>query len=397
MTATEAVTPLPEPAAETPTTGSSTDADEIQSARSVGPADGQADEARRGSLKPVIDVIPPEAYDNPTWKGLAYLARDLVIYGLVVAGLIVVDNPIAVVALWVLSGMVISGLFIIGHDAAHGALFRSKRLNRLVGVVSMLPSWHVYEGWVLGHNRIHHAYTVREGFDFVWHPYTPEQFAAMSTFGRLRHRFEWSWIGAGAYYLREVWWHKMIVGTPPARWAAAVRRDRIIVWTFVGVATVALGTLGWAMDGTALGAVWMVLKVLVVPFLAFTYIIATFVHVHHVQPDIRWWKRREWTKFKGQMEGTTVLRARFGLNFFFHWIMVHVPHHVDMRIPMYHLELATDAIEAAYPGTIHDAPLRFRDFVANTRRCQLYDFDEGRWLTYREAAARPALSAPGPS
>ena len=46
----------------------------------------------------------------------------------------------------------------------------------------MLPSWHVYEGWILGHNRMHHGYTVRQGFDFVWHPYTVEQWAAMSRF-----------------------------------------------------------------------------------------------------------------------------------------------------------------------------------------------------------------------
>ena len=39
-----------------------------------------------------------------------------------------------------------------------------------------------------------------------------------------------------------------------------------------------------------------------------------------------------------------------GINFFLHWIMVHVPHHVDMRIPMYHLEDAAEAIEAAFPG-----------------------------------------------
>ena len=222
----------------------------------------------------------------------------------------------------------------------------------------------------------------------------------MSTLGKLRHRFEWSWLGAGAYYLREVWWHKMIIGKPPARWAKAVRRDRIIVWTFVAVASLLLGALGWAMYGSVAGVAWMIVKVLIVPFLAFTYVIASFVHVHHVQPGIRWWKRREWTKFKGQMEGTTVLRARFGLNFFFHWIMVHVPHHVDMRIPMYNLELATDAIEEAFPGTVHDEPLRFRDFISNTRHCQLYDFDEGHWLTYREAAARtatpPARSRPTP-
>lgn len=359
-------------------------------------ADG-SERPEKGSLKPVLDVIPAEAYENPTWKGLAYFGRDLLIYGLVVAGLIAFDNPLVVIALWVLSAMVISGLFIVAHDAAHGALFSSKRLNRLVGTAAMLPSWHVYEGWVLGHNRLHHGYTVREGFDFVWHPYTAEQYEAMSTFGRLRHRIEWSWLGAGAYYLREVWWHKMIVGAPPARWARAIRRDRIIVWTFVALAALALGLVGWAQDGNATGALWMIVKVLVVPFLAFTYVIASFVHVHHIQPDIRWWKRREWTKWHGQMEGTTVLRARLGLNFFFHWIMVHVPHHVDMRIPMYNLELATSAIENAFPGTIHDEPLRFMDFVRNTRRCRLYDFDEGRWYTYREAAERTTPAATEPA
>jgi hypothetical protein len=61
-----------------------------------------------------------------------------------------------------------------------------------------------------------------------------------------------------------------------------------------------------------------------------------------------------------------------------------------MRIPMYNLELATDAMKEAFPGTIHDEPLRFMDFVRNTRVCRLYDFDEARWYTYRQAAKRPA-------
>ncbi|MCB1259998.1 MAG: hypothetical protein KDB33_06350, partial [Acidimicrobiales bacterium] len=33
-----------------------------------------------GSLRPVLDIIPAEAYENPTWKGMAYLARDVVMY-----------------------------------------------------------------------------------------------------------------------------------------------------------------------------------------------------------------------------------------------------------------------------------------------------------------------------
>ncbi len=347
-------------------------------------------EDRKGSLLPVIRVIPPEAYENPTWKGLAYFGRDVAMYAAIVAGLILVDNVLVTALLWVAAAVVVSGLFIVGHDAAHESLFSTKRLNSLIGHLAMLPSWHVYEGWVLGHNRLHHGYTVRQGFDFVWHPYTVEQWGQMSAFEKLRHRFEWSWAGAGAYYLREVWWHKMMVGAPPGRWVKAIRRDRFIILGWIVATSLVLGAVGAVRYGTVIGALWMILKVSVVPFLCFNFVIGSFVHVHHIQPSIRWWKKREWTKFRGQMEGTTVLRAPKGLNFFIHWIMVHVPHHVDMRIPMYHLELATDAIKEAFPGVIHEDKLRFRDFVANTRVCKLYDFDEGHWLTYAEADARLA-------
>lgn len=339
-----------------------------------------------GSLLPVIRVIPPEAYENPTWRGLAYVARDLAVYAVALVGLALTNHPLLLVPLWVLAGLAISGLFVIGHDAAHGALFASKRLNGIVGRLTMLPSFHVYEGWILGHNRVHHQYTVRQGFDFVWHPYTAEEYRAMSRFQRLRHRFEWSWLGAGAYYTREVWWNRMMVGEVPKRFVEPIHRDRKLVWAWFVVAVAATAALGGA-DGSLLAAVWTPVKMVIIPFLAFQFIIGSVVHVHHIAPHIRWWPRREWTKFKGQMEGTTILRAAPGLNLFFHWIMVHIPHHVDVRIPMYRLELAAEAIKEAFPETVHDEKLRFRDFVANTRVCKLYDFEAGRWLPYREALA----------
>ena len=118
-----------------------------------------------------------------------------------------------------------TALFVVAHDSAHGALFSSKRMNSVIGHIAMLPSWHVYEAWILGHNRIHHAYTVRQGYDFVWQPYTAAEYAAMGPLGRLRHRFEWSWAGAGSYYIREVWLTKMMVFDPPARWKKAIGRD----------------------------------------------------------------------------------------------------------------------------------------------------------------------------
>src|SRR5487761_1359566 len=81
-------------------------------------------DARRGrSLKPVIDVIPASLYENPTWKGLGYFFRDLAMYLGLVAALVFVSNVFAVAALEVAMAVVVSGLFIVGHDAAHGALF----------------------------------------------------------------------------------------------------------------------------------------------------------------------------------------------------------------------------------------------------------------------------------
>ena len=341
--------------------------------------------AQTGSLRPVLSAIPPAAYHNPTWKGLGYFARDLLIYAACVVALVHWANPLIVVPLWVVAALVVSGLFVVGHDAAHQSLFKHRWLNDTVGRVAMLPSWHVYTAWIFGHNRVHHGFTGRQGYDFVWHPVTPAQYAAMSAPARLRHRVEWSFAGAGAYYAREVWWNKMILWRAPAKSAPSVNRDRLLVGGFVAVSTAALCWYGFAHGASVAGAVWLVARVLVVPFLAFTFVIGSVVHVHHIDPEIRWLRGEDWTKFGAQMEGTTVLRAGRVFNFFLHWIMVHTPHHVDMRVPMYNLEKAAAAIEDAFPGTVVDRPLRFRDFIANSRQCKLYDFDAGRWLTYRDA------------
>src|SRR5262245_6707568 len=121
------------------------------------------------SLAPVIDIIPLRCYENPTWKGLAYAARAFALHAIALLGLALTDQPLLLIPLWILSSLTVAGLFIIGHDSAHEALFKSPRLCWWVGQLAMLPSLHVYEAWVLGHNRIHHGHTVRGQMDFVWH------------------------------------------------------------------------------------------------------------------------------------------------------------------------------------------------------------------------------------
>jgi len=208
----------------------------------------------------------------------------------------------------------------------------------------------------------------------------------MSRAAKLRHRLEWSWLGSGAYYLREVWWNKMMRFDPPEKHADAIRRDLGLVLAWAVVALGGAAALGWYMGGTVGAAVFMPIKMFVIPFLLFTGSIGWTVYVHHVSPEMKWWTSKEWNRRAAQTESTTILRVPWILNVFYHHIFIHVPHHVDARIPWYKLPEAADAITESLGDRVMDRRLRLRDYFVTAKACKLYDFDHGTWLTYKQAA-----------
>ncbi len=341
---------------------------------------------RSQSLNDVRDVIPATCYEPSRSKAIVALVQAVVLYVAPLTLLALTDRWWAVPLLWIAVGLAISGLFVLGHDASHGALFRSRRANRIVAVMCMAPSAHVEAAWNLGHNRIHHGYTTRQGFDFVWHPTTVAEYRELGMPARLRHRFEWSLLGSGAYYARVVWWEKMWRFAAAGKSRSAIRRDKFVLGSVLAL-VLALTVIAGSIQGGPADAVWLPVKLIVVPFLVFVQIIGWTVYVHHVAPDIRWWPRREWSQFKGQMESTTILTFPRLINrLWFHNIFVHVPHHVDARIPFHQLPTAAAAISAAYPNTVAVADFSPGDYVRATRSCKLYDFDGGRWLSYSAAS-----------
>lgn len=341
--------------------------------------------AGRLTLAMARDAVPDVCSRRSWWRGVMPIVGDGLVYLAALVGLVVA--PLwATPALIVVAGFAVAGLFVLGHDAAHGALFGSRVANRWTARVLMLPSLHVQEAWVLGHNRVHHGFTAREGMDFVWHPTTPDAYRALSPLARLLHRVEWSAFGSGLYYVREVWWNRMVTFRPPPKHARAIWADWVFTFGCAALVSVGAATLGWARGDGVLGAVAMWAKLVVGPFVAFAYLIGWTVYVHHVGPAIRWWSAEAWTPWRAQMESTTVLRAPGWLNLVFHNIFLHVPHHVDPSIPWYRLPAAAAALEAAFPGAIVDKPLRLRDWVRATRTCKLYDFNGGAWLPYSAAS-----------
>ncbi|HEX7096598.1 MAG TPA: fatty acid desaturase [Acidimicrobiales bacterium] len=349
------------------------------------PSSTQPSTALPATLREVRAAIPARCYERSRPRVVLALVQALVLYLAPLAGLVFTDAWWALLPLWVLAGLGVSGLFVLGHDASHGALVRSQRLNRLIARACMVPSAHVEAAWALGHNRIHHGYTTRQGFDFAWHPATTEDYERMPRVARIRHRLEWSWLGAGAYYARTIWWQKMIRFRAPDRRRRAIVRDKAHLGAVVVVLALASAALGWHLDG-AFGALWLPIKLFVVPFLVFAQVIGWTIYVHHVAPEIRWWRAKDWTQVRAQLESTTVLRVPRVVNrLWFHNIFLHVAHHVDARIPFHRLPAAIRAIAHAHPSLVRIRRVRLGDYLRATRACKLYDFDAGRWLPYPRA------------
>ncbi len=290
---------------------------------------------------------------------------------------------------WVLGALAIGALFVLGHDAAHGALFRSQRLCRAIGRIALLPSLHAYAVWVLGHNRVHHGHTGCRGIDFVWHPLTPAEYRALPPAARLLHRLEWSPWGAGLYYLRELWWHRMMRIAPPPRLRREFRRDRLLVWSFLTLVSATLVVAG----ETPGAGIWLWTKVFLMPWLTWNWLVGVTVHVHHIAPDIAWHPRETWSRVRGQVDGTASYRIPAVLNVFWHNIFLHLPHHVDPRIPFYHLPRAAEALTLALGRNESVTPLRLGEYARAARRCKLYDFERGTWVDYAGVAATPAVAS----
>jgi len=336
---------------------------------------------RKLTLHSVRETISGKTLENPAWKGLIYFFRDLLVFGCILTAIASTDRIYFLIPLWILAGFSISSLFIIGHDAAHGALFKSKRLAWWIGQTALLPSLHAYEQWSYGHNRIHHGHTIKLEGDFVWRPLSPAQYADLSFGKKILHRLYWSFLGAGPYYLIDIWLKGMVLFTAPSRGA---RRDKVLMLFFALASSAALVYAGGQSKAgfDTLSGIWFWSKMALFPFLAFNYFIGFSVYVHHIGETISWKKQSDWTPFHGQMNGTINYHVPAPVNFFMHNIFIHMPHHVNMRIPFYNLPRALSEIKAEYGEYVIERKSMFRDYLTATGKCKLFDPETGKWLKY---------------
>ena len=306
---------------------------------------------------------------------LALLAAYLGLVTLTLAVPTLISVPLSVV-----TGVVIGMLFIVGHDASHNSFTRSTRLNQALGRVAFLPSLHALSLWDLSHNRTHHRYNSIRGIDYVWEPMTPADYQRSTPLRRALYRFYRTPAGVGFYYLFHLWAPRLFVPLP-----FVIGRARPIYYLDAALVLAFLGLQLWAVTGIG-GSFgkdpWeSVLPGLVIPFLVWYGFMSFVIFLHHTHPAVRWYKdEAAWAAENGALTGAVHVRFPVPFHQIVLSIMEHNAHHLASGVPLYNLPRMQQMLEGR--GPLVTWRFSWRGYARVCRRCKLYDYDTGRWLSF---------------
>jgi omega-6 fatty acid desaturase (delta-12 desaturase) len=321
-----------------------------------------------------------------TARAVRLVLMDFVWFGLTLGGTLLIRNDWLKVALGLACGFVIGRLFILGHDACHQSFAPSSRLNRWLGRLVFLPSLTPYSLWEIGHNVVHHGYTNLTDFDFVWQPPSLAEYRAMPLWRRGLERCYRSGWAPGLYYLIEVWWKRMYF---PNASLMKTRRPIFIRDCLLITAAALLWSGGIAALAFATAqSFWLLwLCAFLIPLLFWNMMIGFVVYVHHTHPAIDWYDdKAAWAA--AQPFVSTTVHLTFApvlgvdLSAVLHHITEHTAHHVDMRVPLYHLAAAQKVLETRLPGRIVIQRFSWRWYFDTARRCKLYDIQQRCWTDF---------------
>ena len=336
----------------------------------------------------IISVVRPalkksiRAYRSTSnGKAMLLVGFDAVLFLAAAFCVVAAEGSLIKLVAGAVMGLQIARLFIIGHDACHQSFFSNRDWNRRVGWLVFLPSLTTYSLWEAGHNLGHHVFTNLHGRDYVWTPFSKDEFDALPRWRRTLERFYRSGFGHWAYYLIELWWKKLFFPNEremPGR-RPVHRRDSAIVALFAASWLATLVCLAlWTGQSIALllgvGFVW--------PLLVWCAFMGTTIYFHHTHPDLRWY--RDPVAWEADRDGiSTTVHVTFPgkLGWLLNNIMTHPAHHLDVRIPLYNIEAAQRTLSAAGAGVL-EQPFSWRYVLDTARRCKLYDYETQRWMDF---------------
>lgn len=262
-------------------------------------------------------------------------------------------------------------MFMFQHDCGHGAFFRSRRLNNIVGSIIGVMTLVPYDYWRKTH-AIHHATSGNldhRSFGDI-DTLTVREYLSLSRSKRrlyrlYRHPLVMLVIGPAYQFIFK---HRYPADLPHAwrrEWASVHKTNLallavlVLMWSTVGLKNFLLVQLPITLISGSIGV-----------FL---------FYVQHQYEDTYWRFREAWSYYEAGMEGSSHFVLPKVLQWFTASIGLHHIHHVSSQIPNYRLQRCLEENHLLQNVT----RLTLVESV-KTLRMTLWDEDERRLVGFRD-------------
>lgn len=226
-------------------------------------------------------------------------------------------------------------IFILFHDAGHGSFFKSRRANRILGYISGILTFTPYEQWTSSHAR-HHA-TVgdldRRGLGDVW-TMTVEEYQAAPWWRRAyyrvyRHPLMMLGFGPGIVFLIG---NRFTQKHSDERGRRSVRITNLVILLILILAYFTIGLKTYL--------------IIQLPIMLIAGAIGIWLfYVQHQYEGVYWARHEAWDPLRAALEGSSYYKLPKPLQWITGSIGLHHIHHVQPKIPNYHLQRCQDEVE----------------------------------------------------
>lgn len=213
----------------------------------------------------------------------------------------------------------------------------------------------------------HHAHTNKLVEDTAWHPVMREEIAKWSPGARAVYEFFLGtplklWASVGHWW---IWHFDLSLYTEKQKPRVIV--SLVSVFAFMAIAFPLIisqfGVIGWV-------------KFWLMPWLGYHFWMSTFTVIHHTAPHIPFKDASTWNPAQAQLGGTVHCDFPRLVEFLCHDISVHVPHHVNSKIPWYNLRMANESLRKNW-GEVRDEETNHQRVCLSLQEFKLQlDFDQ---------------------
>ncbi|CAL8462214.1 g1745 [Coccomyxa elongata] len=314
------------------------------------------------TLTQVISSLPREVFEINPLRAWGAVATTVVSVALSVY-LISISPWYMLPFAWAFAGTAWTGMFVVGHDCGHRSFSKNKLVEDIVGTLMFMPLIYPFEPWRIKHNH-HHAHTNKLVEDTAWHPAGKAELEKWGTVQKTLFKvFLGSplklWASVGHWWL---WHFNLDLYTDKQKPRVLVSLAAVAAFALIGIPAIGYFT---GLAGVA--------KYWLMPWLGYHFWMSTFTVVHHTAPHIPFKPANEWNAAKAQLSGTVHCDYPRWVEFLCHDINVHVPHHVNSKIPWYNLRAATDSLRQNWGQYMTEASWNWRMMKYIFTELHVYD------------------------